>query len=219
MLSDEQASAMLALQAEINRRIDPRWVEKAFPYLRAVIVEGAEAIEHHGWKWWKRQHRDLAQLQMELVDIWHFLLSEILLREDGDEQRALASLMQSLAGDSAAQPVDFDGCSYDPEQMDLLRKLELLIGLSANHRIDLGLFGAIMADCGMDWSALHRQYVGKNVLNLFRQDHGYKEGRYRKHWSGREDNEHLAEILDALDPAAAGYREKVYRELKQRYLQ
>ena len=53
--------------------------------LRAVAIEGAEAIEHHGWKWWKNR-KDLAQLQMELIDIWHFLLSELLLRNDGDQK-------------------------------------------------------------------------------------------------------------------------------------
>jgi len=218
MLSREQASAMLALQAEINRRIDPRWVEKAFPYLRAAIVEGAEAIEHHGWKWWKKQERDTAQLRMELVDIWHFLLSEVLLRENGNEARALARLMRPLEDHSAADgSIRFDGSDHDPAAMDLLQKLELLIGLGVSRRIDLRLFGAILADCGMGWGDLHRQYVGKNVLNLFRQDHGYREGRYRKRWAGREDNEHLTEILDTLNPEASDYRDRIHAELGRRY--
>ena len=49
---------------------------------QAFVIEGAEAIEHHGWKWWKKQDCDLPQLQMEIIDIWHFLLSEILLQHE-----------------------------------------------------------------------------------------------------------------------------------------
>ena len=218
MLSREQASAMLALQAEINQRIDPDWVKAAYPYLRAVVVEGAEAIEHHGWKWWKKQEYDSIQLQMELIDIWHFLLSEILLRENGRQELALAALLDLLAGESASKPIEFDGRRHRLAGIDLLAKLELLIGLSAGRRIDLRLFGAIMDDCGLNWLGLYRQYVGKNVLNMFRQDHGYKEGHYRKIWSGREDNRWLAQILDRLDPEKPGYRERIHAELSRCYL-
>lgn len=216
MLSREQASAMLSLQAEINRKIDTDWVAARHAYLRAVMIEGAEAIEHHGWKWWKKQDCDLAQLQMELVDIWHFLLSEFLLREGGDHERALRALLDAVDAPAAGDVqgvVAFDGASRQLDELALLEKLELLIGLSAARRIDLALFGAIMRDCGMDWLGLYRQYVGKNVLNMFRQDHGYKEGRYRKIWAGREDNEWLAEILDATDPLRTDFRDAVYAAL------
>ena len=208
---------MLSLQAEMNHRIDSDWVAAAYPYLRAVIVEGAEAIEHHGWKWWKKQERDVGQLQMELVDIWHFLLSELLLRHHGDHERSLAALMQSVVPKSEDDLISFDGKTCHLAQLDLLNKLELLIGLCASRRVDLILFGSIMADCDMDWLELYRQYVGKNVLNMFRQDHGYKEGNYRKIWSGREDNEFLADILDSTDPEQPAYRKIIYQQLARRY--
>ena len=89
MLSMNQAATMLALQANMNAKVDPNWITARYPYLRAVAIEGAEAIEHHGWKWWKKQDKDLSQLQMELVDIWHFILSEILLRNDDNESSPL----------------------------------------------------------------------------------------------------------------------------------
>src|SRR5690606_41606127 len=40
--------AMLTLQSRMNARVNPKWVEAAYPYLRAVVVEGAEAMEHRG---------------------------------------------------------------------------------------------------------------------------------------------------------------------------
>ena len=72
----------------------------------------------------------------------------------------------------------------------------------------------------MSFDQLYRGYVGKNVLNFFRQDHGYKEGTYRKHWhDGREDNEHLVEALQSLDASEPGFKNALYDALKHRYEQ
>lgn len=216
VLTPQQATTMLALQAAMNAKVDPEWVQAAYPYLRAVVVEGAEAIEHHGWKWWKRQQCDLPQLQMELIDIWHFLLSEILLRHQGNQQAALQSVLAQSTGQSSTT-VTFDGQALDTATMNALEKLELLIGLAAARRLELPLFASLMADCGLDWSVLYRQYVAKNVLNFFRQDHGYKEGQYRKIWQNREDNEHLVELMEALPAHDADYPDQLYQALKARY--
>ena len=49
----------------------------------------------------------------------------------------------------------------------------------------------------MDFDMLYKMYIGKNTLNIFRQDHGYKDGTYNKVWGGIEDNEQLSNILDS----------------------
>lgn len=213
MLTESQARTMLTLQSRMNARVNPQWVEAAYPYLRAVVVEGAEAMEHKGWKWWKHQQCDVEQLQMELVDIWHFILSHVLLAHGGDEAAALAEL---LAADSA-DSVDFDGRSVVLKNLDLIGKLELCIGLAVARRISMPLFAALLEDCEMTWQELYCQYVGKNVLNVFRQDHGYKEGKYRKSWGGREDNEHLVEIMAGLDASGESFQHLLYDSLKDRY--
>jgi dimeric dUTPase (all-alpha-NTP-PPase superfamily) len=207
---------MLRLQAAMNSKVDPNWVDAAYPYMRAVVIEAAEAMEHHGWKWWKKQSCDLAQLQMELVDIWHFLLSEVLLRETGDLDKAATVLLGHLQNDSTASIV-VDGAHFELKQLDLLEKLQLLIATSATNRMEFGLFALILMDCQMSWTELYRQYVGKNVLNFFRQDHGYKDGSYQKIWHGREDNEHLVELMGALPNQAEDFPEKLYLALKQHY--
>ena len=79
------------------------------------------------------------------------------------------------------------------------------------------LFHALMHACDLSADALYRHYVGKNVLNFFRQDHGYKDGSYQKTWNGREDNEHLVEVLAELDSNSASFRDDVYQGLMQRY--
>ena len=38
-----------------------------------------------------------------------------------------------------------------------------------------------------------------------------------KHWQGREDNEHLSELLESLDDAAPDFPEQVYQALETRY--
>jgi hypothetical protein len=215
-LLDTQAQTMLSLQYGMNAKVDPEWVAARYPYLRAVVIEGAEAIEHHGWKWWKHQQHDLSQLQMELIDIWHFMLSDMLLACDGDQTQATGMLIETLS-DESDNSLIFDGKTYHLNQLDLVAKLELLIGTSVARRTEVSLFEAIMRDCQMDWDGLYRQYVGKNVLNFFRQDHGYKQGTYRKLWNGREDNEHLVEVLESLDTHADDFQGLLYQALQERY--
>jgi hypothetical protein len=205
---------MLDLQAQMNAKVNPDWIQAKYPFLRAVVVEGAEAMEHHGWKWWKKQACDLPQLQMELVDIWHFALSDIIIQANGDIDRA-----SKLLGEYSVQrrEVDFDDEIFVLAHLDALAKIELLIGLAAARRFSVPLFASLMGDCGMDWDTLYLQYVNKNVLNFFRQDHGYKDGRYIKIWDGREDNEHLVEISAGIDVTALDYRDRLYAGLQGRY--
>ena len=77
--------------------------------------------------------------------------------------------------------------------------------------------GKLTEYCPMTLDELFEIYIGKNVLNRFRQAHGYKSGEYHKVWDGREDNEHLAEIVSTLDPERPDYPEQVLAELESRY--
>lgn len=213
-MKDVQARAMLELQAAANAMFDPQWLTVKHPYMRAIVIEGAEAIEHHGWKWWKAQKLNLPQLQMELVDIWHFGLSSALIESQGDVSQAAGSMMQSLA---EGQSISFDGKTYNIGQMELVPLLELTIGLAVARRFSVKLFGTLLQASGMSWDELYRQYVSKNVLNFFRQDHGDKKGTYVKVWQGREDNEHLVEIMAEVDIQSPDIRNTIYQALKTRY--
>lgn len=215
MLSSTQLATMLSLQDGMNKKVNPDWLTAGYAYLRAAMIESVEGIEHHGWKWWKAQHKDLPQLQMELVDIWHFALSDIIIGFSGDIQQSANTIAEQLA--SNRSQVTFDGKDYLFTEQDILDNLELMAGLCAAKRFDVPLFLKIVEQAEMDSDELYRQYVGKNVLNFFRQDHGYKEGTYLKIWNGREDNEHLVEVLNSLDIGLVDYSDKVYAGLKQRY--
>lgn len=215
MLHKEQLATMLEMQAAINARVDPNWVLAEHPYLRAAAIEAGEAIEHHGWKWWKAQECDMGQLRMELVDLWHFAMSHVLLAVGGDVARATDALFSEfMSGDST---VTFDGRLYNLDDHDLVRRLELMMGLAVARRFSMALFETLLVDCGMGWADLYRQYVGKNVLNLLRQDLGYKDGSYVKIWAGLEDNQHLVEILAVEDASAPDFRQRIYVALEARY--
>jgi len=215
MLTKAQLNTMLTLQDNMNKKVNPDWINAGYGYLRAAMVESVEAIEHHGWKWWKAQHKDLPQLQMECVDIWHFALSHLLIAHNGEVAATAVALENELIANH--QSLTFDGDDYIFGQSDLLANLELMAGLAAAKRFDVSLFLRIIEQCEMSSDELFRQYVGKNILNFFRQDHGYKEGVYIKEWHGREDNEHLVEVLNALDANADGYADMVYQGLLERY--
>ncbi|GAA6184669.1 MULTISPECIES: dUTP diphosphatase [Alteromonadaceae] len=215
MLSSTQLNTMLNLQAKMNQKVNAQWLTAGYQYLRAAMIEAVEGIEHHGWKWWKAQQKDLPQLQMELVDIWHFALSAIIIDFDGNIESSAETIASEL--NSGVQSVTFDGKEYAFNDQDILENLELMAGLCAAKRFSVPLFIKIVEQAEMDSDELYRQYVGKNVLNFFRQDNGYKDGSYLKVWLGREDNEHLVEVLNELDITLHNYSDCVYQGLQKRY--
>jgi dimeric dUTPase (all-alpha-NTP-PPase superfamily) len=211
--TDAMLAAMLELQDRMNRKIDPAWLSAGQEFLRAVLVEAVEALEHYGWKWWKRQEPNLDQLRIELVDIWHFLLSHYLVEARGDA----AAAARRIALEWQGQPeLALDGAVLRIGDADLRRRLELLAACAALRKVSLPLFASLLRDCGLDAEALYRSYVSKNVLNHFRQDNGYKAGTYEKLWNGREDNEHMAEILARLGPSPR-LADELYAELERTY--
>jgi hypothetical protein len=49
---------------------------------------------------------------------------------------------------------------------------------------------------GITFDELYKLYMGKLVLNIFRQEHGYSDGTYVKFWKdGLEDNQVLEKIM------------------------
>jgi hypothetical protein len=68
---------------------------------------------------------------------------------------------------------------------------------------------------GLDLDTLYRLYVGKNILNQFRQDNGYKEGTYVKVWDGSEDNVVMKRIWEENGDIKP---DMLYKELTKAYL-
>lgn len=198
-----QISQMLQMQDAMNTRVSETWRENNYEWYRAIWVECAEMLDHHGWKWWKHQEIDVAQVQLELVDIFHFGLSLRLMAQP-DVAQVATELASELSESSTEQ--------------DFKIALETL---AADAVANKAFNGLAFADCmrlmNMDLTELFRQYVGKNTLNFFRQDHGYKEGTYIKVWDGKEDNEVLADVVTQLDVTHSDFQAQVYNALKANY--
>lgn len=208
-----QIAAMLALQDRMNAKVNPQWRSAGYAWLRAVLIEGGESMEHYGWKWWKKQTPDLEQFKIELVDIWHFALSHTLCTTPDAAGAILAEI------NSPQRHVTLDNKIWDLDDADLpmLNKLDLLIGLAAVGRFSVSVFQSIMDECGMTWDDLYTGYVAKNVLNFFRQDHGYKAGTYIKTWHGEEDNVRLAALVKVLDSSSDTFEQTLYDALGVEY--
>lgn len=205
MFTNDQMKIMLKLQDSINTKVNPDWVNADNDWMLATMMESTEAIDHHGWKWWKHQESDLAQLQMELVDIWHFVLSHMITKN-----RLKLNTNNSFI---------FDNSVYEPHKYGIVKNLKLMAGLASVNRFEFSLFFKIVEQANLPFEDLFKQYVGKNVLNMFRQDNGYKEGTYIKIWyDGREDNEHLIDILENVYVKSKTADVLIYRALHDRYL-
>lgn len=194
---------MLEMQDAMNSRVNPQWRLAKSEWYRAIWTECAEMLEHYGWKWWKHQTPDLDQVRLELVDIFHFAMSDYLLREATSE-----AVVERIANE----------LSRPGNLTDIPCAIETLAQSTiANQSMHFSEFANVMQLIGMNFDQLYRLYVGKNVLNFFRQDHGYKEGSYIKVWNGLEDNEHLTELLNDLDSESVDFKDSVYEALQSRY--
>lgn len=194
---------MMDLQHTHNQQVHPQWDKQDYPFHRAIWTECAELLDHYGWKWWKLQEPDLVQVKLEIVDIWHFGLSMIIVAERNIEE---------LAHDMIAREQD---CSVVGPSF--ITSVETLALQALHRQFDAIAFMDMMNALPFSLQDLYGIYKGKNVLNRFRQANGYKDGSYKKFWDGREDNIHLAELVQSMDAYHPKFMTGLYRRLESRY--
>ena len=197
---------MLKLQDQMNQKVHPQWISQNYEWYRAICIECAELMDHVGYKWWKHQTNDIEQVRLEVVDIWHFGLSALF--KEGADIELMADEIQDTIKQHALDKRDIRDVTERLAQHCL-----------TTREFSVHLFCSLLDAVDLDFDSLYRAYVGKNVLNFFRQDHGYKEGTYIKNWAGREDNEHLVEVVAKLDSSAADFADLLYQSLSERYQQ
>ena len=198
----EKIKEMLDLQNKINEKVHPHWREQNFEWYRAIWVECAELLDHYGWKWWKKQSPNQAQIELELVDIWHFGLSILLSKYDIEKSISLISegmMDQRGSGKFRENLEDFTSNTLQTRSFDLKR------------------FNQVMNDVGLTFEKLYVGYISKNVLNSFRQDKGYQAGTYIKDWGGIEDNEYLIRLASKMDPKSENFSSELYTLMEKEY--
>ena len=205
----EMILEMFRLQQKLNDETNGKGWEKGYTkqgriinWNRCIYMECAELIDSFNWKHWKDIDiaPDWDNITIELVDIWHFVMS-LGLEFYYNEKLGTAEDIVREISDSQY----FDQFCLDPVKPD--NDDAMLIVSVIEHfmkdALDAKPFYKLSDDffetaiqCGVNIDTLYKYYVAKNVLNKFRQDNGYKEGTYQKVWNGKEDNVVLSEMLE-----------------------
>ncbi|HIM58236.1 MAG TPA: dUTPase [Gammaproteobacteria bacterium] len=211
-----QIKQMFELQQKLNDATNGIiWTEGAtkegrqISWLRCIYMEAAEAIDSFNWKHWKdiEGPHDLDNAKVELVDIWHFIMSEAIHFGDSGFAEAYENI----------EP------ERDPNPELMVEILEKMVAAAAGANVDksqnalyeiTSIFFKAIATMGMDVPELYRRYLVKNQLNTFRQDHGYKEGTYVKIWDAVEDNVVAFNIMDEHPDFTP---EQLYKKLEEEY--
>ncbi|MGB9766734.1 MAG: dUTP diphosphatase [Sulfurihydrogenibium sp.] len=205
---EEKIKHCLELQDQLNRKINENWknVRKKEDFYRAIWLECAEAVESLPWKWWKKVEPDIENLEIELADIFHFVLSLLLLEKKPD----LTYLYKGLNEDFT-QLLDIEGdyinhylAQVYTKEKDLYQEYIFLFERIAEkalrqHLNGVLFFFGLLTRKLMDFDRLYLLYVGKNILNHIRQEMGYKSGEYKKLINGLEDNKYLVKVIKEVN--------------------
>lgn len=192
MNTQAMVTDMLNLQDSFNQVVNPQWREAGYHWARAVWVECGELMDHFGYKWWKAGQADHEQCVLELVDIWHFVMSHELTLAPADQvSKDVTHILEFAAQNQSAS-------DWSDEQrrvcIDRLAMRAAAFASSPGGSLLVEFF-ELSAAFNLSLEDLFTRYIAKNALNRFRQQHGYKQGSYIKQWNGREDNEVLSDVL------------------------
>jgi dimeric dUTPase (all-alpha-NTP-PPase superfamily) len=222
----DKALQMIQLQQQLNDTTNgENWEKgvtkngKSINWKRCIYMECAEMIDSFAWKHWKSisAEPDFANLQIEVVDVWHFVISLALQEYVKDFRGGVEDLALNVSQMPEYERLKERVAFASPDEI-MAQVESLMHEVLKPSEFDLELlikeFFSLCVMSDLDLEALYRLYVGKNILNQFRQDHGYKEGSYIKEWNGVEDNLVMKEIWEdegSLKP------EELYVKLKQKY--
>jgi len=198
---------MFLLQKELNDSTNGKnWelginkYNKEINWLRCIHMEVAELIDSAPWKHWKNisAEPDMNNIHVELVDIWHFLMSYIL--QETNVPKAV-SLVNTHCIYEALEDVDVKTMIKESEKLSYIALAIETGNMPSFSGIErfIDQFFRTCKIAGLSFNWLQKLYIGKNCLNQFRQDNGYKEGTYIKIWGTQEDNVVMVEILDTME--------------------
>jgi hypothetical protein len=182
-----------------------------------MIVESGELLEHTDYKWWKHGSVDIAQSQMEIIDLWFFYFSLVLLdpatlpsKIAEDKLEYFAQMFMDYSGLEGTPDPSLTTESSKPEwdiekvQQRTLYFVHSCSQMTPNLLSTMYELAELTTAAGMSFEKMYDMYMGKLILNIFRQENGYKEGTYRKQWhtatygspkTTLEDNQVLTQIM------------------------
>jgi hypothetical protein len=220
----EKLIDMLKLQDDLNKKININWreIRKKEDFIRATWVECAELVDSLPWKWWKKQTADINNVKVEIVDIWHFIMSYLLM-----EFNTYNDIVNSEYIEYMFKGIDRDfrhlediNIAYIHHYLGEKEKINRIIYsaervaegfLKENIKEGMFFFGLLINEV-FKFDELYLLYVGKNILNHIRQEFGYKDGKYRKQIEGFEDNKYMFDIVQSVET-----KEELEEKLRQKF--
>jgi len=218
---------MLQLQNQLNEATNGEgWTKgvtkngKTINWRRCIYMECAEMVDSFSWKHWKSitAEPDWANHQIEVVDVWHFIMSLAIEDYSVMMRGGVEELAIHFSHLSAFSKIEINQEHFGSQE-EVINKVESLIRLAlSQERLELEQlvedFFELVLLSGLNLESLYRLYVGKNILNQFRQDNGYKDGTYIKVWNGEEDNVVMKRVWENNGDIKP---ELLYKELAKAY--
>jgi hypothetical protein len=213
-------AAMLSLQHKLNvRTIGDDWRNSNREnWHLAISQECAEGIDHLGWKWWAKHNLNADAARLEVIDILHFTLAAEMWESPNATLDQIATRLDR-GWRERHSPIYLDEQRFDVSAGDPVQLFRLLSALATVERTNFGVLLLLAEKLHMDVEAVSILYRQKATLNLFRQNNGYRDGSYVKHWApGLEDNTFLAVLSEGIDWRHATAQDLLYGRMNVKYL-
>lgn len=203
IISSKKWNYLVEAQSKLNEIAVTGWKDQDLDWDMAIMDEAMEVFNSKNWKWWKdtdKNNVDWDNLEVEMIDIFHFLLSKSI-KEDNANMIYMA--MATAENDKEAKTLDkFFENFWDQFLMACVihsTPIQIVAWTEAWYKI--GSFDKLFSG-----------YIIKGALNKIRLEYGYKEGTYKKIWNGLEDNDAVRPLfkdydfdIDAHDPIELAY--------------
>lgn len=208
---------MLDMQRDLNNKLSYKAKPNLLKYFLAVTVEAGELIESLGYKWWKDGEVDITNAKIEAIDMLHFILSSYNLYEDNNTLEFNLLVEEWDRINDTKRTLD---TSVDSRDLEYTYEcvLDLLTIKEFRNYVDL------VNSLGMTKDEVFKLYLGKNVLNSFRANNGYKDNTYIKIWNSEtkeEDNHIMYAIIQCLElgdiDSVDIFKRNVYNTLESYY--
>ena len=183
---------LASIQDDLNTRTITNWRNRLTlsDFNMAIISEFAELTDSgRKWKWWKKAGEiNEWNEKIEIIDIFHFVLSKLLIF--GGEINGSATGVDSENSFKTPCLLTVDGSFHNGNMTQCLESM-----LDDSDHYVLNGMNAIFNSWNMTEKEITLIYHLKASLNYVRQRTGYTTGEYNKILNGREDNEFLKELF------------------------
>lgn len=132
---------MLQLQAQLNDATNgEKWTKgitkngKTINWKRCIYMECAEMIDSFSWKHWKNinQEPDWDNLQIEVVDVWHFIMSLAIENYAQNMKGTVENLAIDISALESFSIVDIQNKAFDTKD-NVIEKVENIMLLSLSR--------------------------------------------------------------------------------------